>query len=49
MNINAASLTDARPLNKQSLVDLYEQHSPGIFLYAYRLIGDRDLAEECVS
>ena len=49
MNISAASLTDARSLNKQSLVELYEQHSQGIYRYAYRLIGDRDLAEECVS
>ena len=49
MNISAASMTDARSFNKQLLVDIYEQHSPGIYRYAYRLIGDRDLAEECVS
>ena len=49
MNISAASLTDTRSINRQSLVDLYEHHSPGIYRYAYRLIGDRDLAEDCVS
>jgi len=49
MNISAVSMADAKSVNKQSLVDLYEQHSPGIYRYAYRLIGDKDLAEECVS
>jgi len=33
----------------QALAKLYDQHSPGIFRYAVRLMGNRDLAEECVS
>jgi len=43
------TLTDTRPVDKQVLVGIYEQHSPGLFRYAYRLLGDKDMAEECVS
>lgn len=39
----------AKPIAKQELVQVYEQHSPGLFRYAYRLLGNKDLAEECVS
>jgi RNA polymerase sigma-70 factor, ECF subfamily len=37
------------PLDKNTLADLYERHSPGLFRYAVRLLGDNDLAEECVA
>jgi RNA polymerase sigma-70 factor (ECF subfamily) len=40
---------EARIIAKQELVQVYEQHSPGLFRYAYRLLGNKDLAEECVS
>jgi RNA polymerase sigma-70 factor (ECF subfamily) len=40
---------EAKAFDKQDLVQVYEQHSPGLFRYAYRLTGDKDLAEECVS
>lgn len=43
------SLTDDRRLDEQSLINIYEQHSPALFRYAYRLLGDTQLAEECVS
>jgi RNA polymerase sigma-70 factor (ECF subfamily) len=36
-------------LNKKALTRIYEQHSTPLFRYAYRLLGDRDLAEDCVS
>jgi RNA polymerase sigma-70 factor, ECF subfamily len=36
-------------LNKQELVKIYEHHSPEIFRYAYRMLDDRDLAEDCVA
>ena len=49
MNISTTATSEKRSFNKQLLVDLYEQHSPGIYRYAYRLIGDQDLAEECVA
>src|SRR5574341_964974 len=39
----------AKTITKQDLVEVYEQHSPGIFRYAYRHLGDKSLAEECVS
>jgi RNA polymerase sigma-70 factor (ECF subfamily) len=34
---------------KQALVATYEYYSPRLYRYAYRLLGDQDLAEECVS
>lgn len=41
--------TQSFTLSKQALVSIYEEHSPGIYRYAYRLLGDRDNAEECVA
>ena len=35
--------------NRQALADIYEHFSPDIFRYAYRLLDDNDLAEDCVS
>jgi len=45
------TLVAATPItfDRQALSDIYEQLSPGIFRYAYRLLGDQDLAEECVA
>jgi RNA polymerase sigma-70 factor, ECF subfamily len=37
------------PISKQELVKIYEQHSPGLYRYAYRLLGDQNMAEETVS
>ena len=36
-------------LTKKDLVDAYEQLSPQLFAYAFRLLGDSQLAEDCVS
>jgi RNA polymerase sigma-70 factor (ECF subfamily) len=41
--------TSAISFGKQDLVRIYEQHSPGLYRYAYRLLGDPHLSEECVS
>ncbi len=49
MNINTVVLADTQSLDRHALVELYEHHSPGLFRYAYRLLGARDLAEECVA
>lgn len=51
MRMQTMALTQTEPvrIDKQALVGIYEQHSPGLFRYAYRLLGDKDLAEECVS
>jgi len=40
---------DAKSVTRHDLVSLYEQHSPGLYRYAYRLLGDQHMAEECVS
>jgi len=40
---------NAIPVTKQDLVTIYEQFSPGLYRYAYRLLGDRNQAEEAVS
>lgn len=36
-------------VDKQALVEIYEHHSPEIFRYAYRMLDDKDLAEDCVA
>ena len=36
-------------ITKHDLVNIYEQHSSALYRYAYRLLGDRDRAEEAVS
>jgi len=40
---------DQATLTKQDLVDTYETLSPQLFAYAFRLLGDSQLAEDCVS
>ena len=49
MQMNALSTTAVSQYDKETLVNLYESYSPGIYRYAYRLIGDQDHAEECVA
>ena len=49
MDTDTILLNVTQTFTKQSLEEMYEDHSPGIFRYAYRLLGDQDLAEECVS
>jgi RNA polymerase sigma-70 factor, ECF subfamily len=36
-------------LDKKTLVEMYERHSPEIFRYAYRMLDDKNLAEDCVA
>jgi len=36
-------------IDKQALADIYERYSPDIFRYAYRLLDDNELAEDCVA
>jgi len=47
--MESLATTQTTRLDKQVLTGIYEQHSPGIFRYAYRLLGNQDLAEECVA
>ncbi len=42
-------LQGAARLDRQALEGIYKQYSPLLFRYAYRLLGDSELAEECVS
>lgn len=47
--MNDTLLIQARRFNEQALVSIYEEFSPRLFRYAFRLLGESDLAEECVS
>jgi RNA polymerase sigma-70 factor, ECF subfamily len=40
---------DPRQLNKQDLIEIYKLLNPRLFRYAFRLLGDSDLAEDCVA
>jgi RNA polymerase sigma-70 factor (ECF subfamily) len=42
-------LSKARRLDKRSLIEIYRRYSPGLYRYAARLLGDQELAEDCVS
>jgi RNA polymerase sigma-70 factor (ECF subfamily) len=49
MRMESLATTETTRLDRQVLTGIYEQHSPGIFRYAYRMLGNQDLAEECVA
>ena len=42
-------LQRASRLETQALAEIYDIHSPGIYRYSMRLIGDESLAEDCVA
>lgn len=42
-------LQRASQLETQALADIYDTHSPGIYRYSMRLLGDELLAEDCVA
>jgi RNA polymerase sigma-70 factor (ECF subfamily) len=39
----------AQRYDEQALAEIYDRWSPAIYRYALRLLGDADLAEECVA
>ena len=45
----AALLRRARQFDEQALAEIYDTLSPAIYAYAMRLLGDADLAEECIA
>jgi RNA polymerase sigma-70 factor, ECF subfamily len=49
MNADASRPDGTQAFTLEVLEGMYEQHSPGIYRYAYRILGDQHLAEECVS
>ena len=44
-----ALLAKARNFDLDALGEIYDRYSPGVYRYAVRLLGDVQLAEECVS
>jgi RNA polymerase sigma-70 factor (ECF subfamily) len=44
-----AILERTRRFDPQAIEEVFDTYSPGIYRYAYRLLGDEDLASECMS
>lgn len=42
-------LLKAHHFDPGALATIYDSFSPGLFRYAFRLLGEQDLAEECVA
>ncbi|MHB0876197.1 MAG: RNA polymerase sigma factor [Anaerolineae bacterium] len=42
-------LLRARDLDRAALAEVYDRYSPLLYRYAYRLMGDASMAEECVA
>ena len=38
-----------KPITNQAITQMYEEYSPEIYRYAYRLLGDQNTAEDCVA
>jgi RNA polymerase sigma-70 factor, ECF subfamily len=49
MTENQRLLDQARRFNEKALVEIYNTYSPAIYSYALSLLGDRNLAEDCVG
>ncbi len=49
MNEEFRLLEGARRFEMNSLTAIYDRYSNGLYLYAARLLGNPDLAEECVA
>jgi RNA polymerase sigma-70 factor (ECF subfamily) len=48
-NPDQALLERARCFESQALEEVFDTYSPKIYRYAYRLLGDEELASECMS
>jgi RNA polymerase sigma-70 factor (ECF subfamily) len=46
---NESLLLRARRLEEHALAEIYDHLSPSLYRYAMRLLGDAELAEECVA
>jgi len=49
MRMGALSMNSAVPLDKRELAGIYERYSSDLYRYAYRLLDNSDIAEECVA
>ncbi len=48
-NPDQALLERAKRFEVEALEEVFDTYSPGIYRYAYRLLGDVELARECMS
>lgn len=48
-NPDQAILERAKCFDTQALEEIFDKYSPGIYRYAFRLLGDAELASECMS
>lgn len=49
MRMSNLTSTPTKTMDKQTITEIFEQFSPGIFRYASRMLNDPELAEDCVS
>lgn len=49
MSNNLFLLERARSFDEEALAQIFDTYSPGIYRYAARLLGDPDIAEDCVA
>ncbi len=49
MDMNTQTRERTNHLDKQALIDLYEEHNNSLYRYGYRLLGEQDMAEDCVA
>lgn len=49
MSVNSATLTETRQLSRDDLVEIYDLYNAEIYRYAARLLGDPQVAEDCVA
>jgi len=48
-SLDQALLERAKRFEAQALEEIFDTYSSGIYRYAYRLLGDMELARECMS
>jgi RNA polymerase sigma-70 factor, ECF subfamily len=47
--MESIAVANPRTIKIEALEDVYEEHSPGLYRFAYRLLGDKQQAEDCVA
>jgi RNA polymerase sigma-70 factor, ECF subfamily len=47
--MEALAVSTAPTFNRRALIVIYEQYNACLYRYAYRMLGDPHLAEDCVS
>ncbi len=49
MHSEEALIAGARKLDEDILADIYDRYSPGLYRYAFRMLGTPEMAEDCVA